>query len=200
MAANAHGAPPRGKGLVREYIEAILVALIAALLIRTFVAQAFRIPSGSMIPTLLVGDQLLVDKVTYRFHLPERGDVIVFKYPGDETRDFIKRIVGLPGDVVEVRAKAVYLNGAPLNERYAFHDALDNMHIIQRDDFGPVTVPPDKYFVMGDNRENSQDSRFWGFLEHDKVIGRAFILYWSRDLDRMFPLGLRWNRFGLLIE
>ncbi len=196
----ANGTQPGGKGLFREYIEAILVALIAALIIRTFVAQAFRIPSGSMIPTLLVGDQLLVDKVTYRFHQPRRGDVIVFKYPGDESRDFIKRIIGLPGDMVEVRAKAVYINGKPLNERYAFHDVLDNMHVILRDDFGPVTVPPDKYFVMGDNRENSQDSRFWGFLERDKVIGRAFILYWSRDVDRMFPLGVRWERFGLLIE
>ena len=196
----AHGTGPGGKGLFREYVEAILVALIAALIIRTFVAQAFRIPSGSMIPTLLVGDQLLVDKVTYRFHPPARGDVIVFKFPGDETRDFIKRVIGLPGDMVEVRSKAVYINGAPLNERYAFHDVLDHIYNIPRDDFGPVTVPPDKYFVMGDNRENSQDSRFWGFLDRDKVIGRAFILYWSRDVDRIFPLGLRWNRFGLLID
>ncbi|MBI5637616.1 MAG: signal peptidase I [Nitrospinae bacterium] len=199
----ANGTQPprqRGKGLLREYIEAILVALIAALLIRTFVAQAFRIPSGSMIPTLLVGDQLLVDKVAYRFRPPARGDIVVFKYPGDESRDFIKRVIGLPGDIVEVRAKAVYINGAPLNERYAFHDAFDHMRIIPRDDFGPVTVPPDKYFVMGDNRENSQDSRFWGFLERDKIIGRAFILYWSRDVDPIFPLGIRWGRFGLLIE
>lgn len=198
--ANGTQPPRQGKGLFREYIEAILVALIAALLIRTFVAQAFRIPSGSMIPTLLVGDQLLVDKVAYRFRPPARGDIVVFKYPGDESRDFIKRIIGLPGDIVEVRARAVYINGAPLNERYAFHDVLDHMHIIPRDDFGPVTVPPDKYFVMGDNRENSQDSRFWGFLERDKVIGRAFILYWSRDVDSFFPLGIRWNRFGRLIE
>ncbi len=195
-----YGTPPRGKGLFREYIEAILVALVAALLIRTFVAQAFRIPSGSMIPTLLVGDQLLVDKVTYHVRPPARGDIIVFKYPGDESRDFIKRIIGLPGDTVEVRARAVYINGAPLSERYAFHDALDHMRIIPRDDFGPAAVPSDKYFVMGDNRENSQDSRFWGFLERDKVIGRAFVLYWSRDVDHIFPLGIRWDRFGLLIE
>ncbi len=190
---------PGGKGIFREYIEAILVALIAALLIRTFVAQAFRIPSGSMIPTLLVGDQLLVDKVAYHFRSPARGDIIVFKYPGDENRDFIKRIIGLPGDTVEVRARAVYINGAPLNEPYAWHDALDDMRIVPRDDFGPVTVPPDKYFMMGDNRENSQDSRFWGFLERDKIIGRAFVLYWSRDGEHIFPFGIRWARFGLLI-
>lgn len=195
-------APLRGKskGLFREYVEAILVAVLITLFVRTFIAQAFRIPSGSMLPTLLIGDQLLVDKLVYRFHQPKRGDIVVFKYPEDESRDFIKRIIGLPGDTIEVRNKTVFLNGAPLDDIWGHHDESDGFRIPVRDDFGPVTVPRGHYFMMGDNRENSQDSRFWGYLEHDKIIGRAFIIYWSRDLRRIFPLDIRWDRLGRLID
>jgi signal peptidase I len=189
------------KSLTREYIEAIALALLLALLIRTFVVQAFRIPSGSMIPTLLVGDQILVDKVAFRFRKPQRGEVIVFKYPGDETRDFIKRIIGLPGEKLEVRNRKVFINDKEMQDgAFAYHEIFDNFRIPPRDDFGPVSVPDKHYFVMGDNRENSQDSRFWGFLEEEKIIGRAFIIYWSRNTDRFFPLEIRLGRFGRLVE
>jgi signal peptidase I len=189
------------KSLTREYVEAIAVALILALMIRTFVVQAFRIPSGSMIPTLLVGDQILVDKMAYHFRKPKRGDVIVFKFPGDESRDFIKRIIGLPGEKLEVRDRRVLINDKPLDDgAYAFHEIFDTFRIPPRDDFGPVTVPDKRYFVMGDNRENSQDSRFWGYLDQDKIVGRAFIIYWSRNTEKIFPLEIRPGRFGRLVE
>ncbi len=189
------------KGFLREYVEALVVALLLALFIRAFVVQAFRIPSGSMIPTLLVGDQILVDKVAYRFRKPMRGDIVVFKYPQDETRDFIKRVIGMPGETLEVRNRKVYINNTLLDDRgYAFHEFFDNFRMPPRDDYGPVVVPQGKYFVMGDNRENSQDSRFWGFLNEDKIVGRAFIIYWSRDIEKYFPLEIRWGRFSRLVE
>lgn len=189
------------KSFFREYAEALVVALLLALFIRTFVVQAFRIPSGSMIPTLLVGDQILVDKLAYRFRSPRRDDVIVFRFPKDETRDFIKRIVGLPGETLEVRNRKVYINNRLLDDTgFAYHELFDNFRIPPRDDFGPVAIPEGKYFVMGDNRENSQDSRFWGFLDADKIIGRAFIIYWSRNMERMFPLEIRFGRFGRIVE
>lgn len=190
----------RKKSLFREYVEALALALIIALLIRSFVVQAFRIPSGSMIPSLLIGDQILVDKVVYKFRKPQRGDIMVFKYPEDETRDFIKRLIGLPGEKLEVRRRVVLINDVPLNDSsYAMHEGDSFMAIHPRDNFGPITIPPGKYFVMGDNRENSMDSRFWGLLDGNKITGRAFIIYWSRDISKSFPLELRWNRFGMLM-
>lgn len=191
------------KSLLREYAEALFLALLLAFFIRTFVVQAFRIPSGSMIPTLLVGDQILVDKLVYKFRLPERGDVMVFKYPEDESRDFIKRLIGLPGDKLEVRNRIVYINDKPLDEAaYAYHEspATEAFHSDLRDNYGPTIIPDKKYFMMGDNRENSQDSRFWGFLDVDKIVGRAFIIYWSRDTSQTFPFALRWGRFGHLMQ
>jgi len=191
------------KSLLREYAEALLLALLLALFIRTFIVQAFRIPSGSMIPTLLVGDQILVDKLVYKFRKPERGDIIVFKFPKDETRDFIKRLIGLPGDKLEVRNRIVYINNKRLNETaYAYHESSrqNEFHLDLQDNFGPALIPEKKYFMMGDNRENSQDSRFWGLLDEDKIVGRAFIIYWSRDISRTFPLALRWDRFGHLMQ
>ena len=191
------------KSLLREYAEALFLALLLALFIRTFVVQAFRIPSGSMIPALLVGDQILVDKLVYKFRLPERGEVMVFKYPEDESRDFIKRLIGLPGDKLEVRNRIVYINDKPLDETaYAYHESpmSDDFHSDLRDNYGPTIIPDKKYFMMGDNRENSQDSRFWGFLDEDKIIGRAFIIYWSRDTSRTFPMALRWDRFAHLMQ
>ncbi len=191
------------KSLLREYAEALFLALLLALFIRTFVVQAFKIPSGSMIPTLLVGDQILVDKLVYKFRKPERGDIMVFKYPEDETRDFIKRLIGLPGDKLEIRNRVVYINDKPLDEAaYAYHESSrqNEFYLDIRDNFGPALIPEKKYFMMGDNRENSQDSRFWGFLDEDKIVGRAFIIYWSRDISRTFPLALRWERFGHLMQ
>ncbi len=193
---------PKEKSLIREYTEAIILALIAALLIRATVVQAFRIPSGSMIPTLLVGDQILVDKLAYKFRKPQRGDIMVFKYPQDESRDFIKRVIGLPGDKLEIKNRKVYINDEPIDEHaYAYHEFADSgANIHPRDQFGPVIVPEKSYFVMGDNRENSMDSRFWGFLDEGNLVGRAFIIYWSRDVKESYPSSIRFSRFGYLIQ
>jgi signal peptidase I len=192
------------KSAVREYFESIVIAVILALFIRTFVVQAFKIPTGSMEENLLIGDHLLVNKFVYgpsasrieRTLLPmgtiSRGEVIVFKFPEQPDRDFIKRVVGLPGETVEMREKKVYINGKALNEPY--------VHFLQqpggqsefsevtsfdvRERYGPVTVPPDHYFVMGDNRDNSQDSRYWGFLPRELVKGKALFIYWSYESGR----------------
>ena len=205
------------KSVAREYLESIAVAVILALFIRTYVVQAFKIPTGSMETNLLIGDHLLVNKEVYspsslpleRVLLPkkpiQRGHVIVFKFPEDPTRDFIKRVIGLPGETVEIKNKAVYINGRKLDEPY--------VHVLEsprdseyaevhprgdgRDNWGPQTVPPGNLFVMGDNRDNSRDSRFWGFLPMDQVKGRALIVYWSYEASRgeFQPTGyLAWIR------
>src|SRR5256712_274979 len=192
------------KSTLREYFESIVIAGILALFIRTFVVQAFKIPTGSMENNLLIGDHLLVNKFIFgptewrleRILLPvkpvKREDIIVFKYPEEPDRDFIKRVIGLPGETVEVREKKVYINGKALDEPYAhylepvatpseFHE-VTSLEI--RDRYGPVTVPPNHYFVMGDNRDNSQDSRYWGFLPREYIKGKALILYWSYEAER----------------
>ena len=211
------------KSILREYFESIVIAVILALFIRTFVVQAFKIPTGSMEENLLIGDHLLVNKFIFgptasrleRMLLPvgtiKRGDVIVFKYPEEPERDFIKRVIGLPGETLEVREKKVYISGKLLDEPY--------VHFIQppgrasefsevtsfdvRERYGPVTVPADQYFMMGDNRDNSQDSRYWGFMPRSYVKGKALFIYWSFDdgsesgagggLSRIFTT-VRWNR------
>ncbi|HWQ68428.1 MAG TPA: signal peptidase I [Patescibacteria group bacterium] len=187
------------KSVFRQYAEAIIIAIILALVIRSFVIQAFKIPSGSMLQTLQVGDHILVNKFLYWFADPQHGDIIVFKYPQDEERDFIKRVVALPGDKVEVREKQVYINDKPLTEPYAIH--LDPATIENpgspRDSFGPVVVAPGQLFMMGDNRDYSMDSRFWGFLDMKKIRGKAFIIYWSWDRERFRP---RWDRIGMLVR
>lgn len=187
------------KSVFRQYAEAIVIAVILALVIRTFVVQAFKIPSGSMLQTLQVGDHILVNKFLYRFTDPQHGDIIVFKYPQDEGRDFIKRVVALPGDKVEVRNKQVYVNDKPLTESYAIH--LDPVTLENpgspRDNFGPIIVAPGQLFMMGDNRDYSMDSRFWGFLDMNKIRGKAFIIYWSWDHERFRP---RWERIGMLVR
>jgi len=194
--------PPK-KTIVREYFESIVIAVILALFIRTFVVQAFKIPTGSMERNLLIGDHLLVNKFVFgpaatdleRLLLPEkpvrRGDIVVFKYPEEPERDFIKRVIGLPGETVEVRAKRVLIDGQRLDEPYVHFSqpppVPDTRHEVTsydvREEYGPVTVPADHYFVMGDNRDNSQDSRYWGFLPGAYVKGKAFILYWSYEAD-----------------
>jgi signal peptidase I len=192
------------KSIVREYFESIVIAVILALFIRTFVVQAFKIPTGSMEENLLIGDHLLVNKFVFgptatrleRAVLPigtlERGDVVVFKYPVEPERDFIKRVVGLPGETIEVREKKVYINGKPFEERYVHFLAppasQSELHEVTsfdvRERYGPVTVPPNQYFVMGDNRDNSQDSRYWGFLPRENVKGKALVIYWSYEAGR----------------
>jgi signal peptidase I len=192
------------KSTIREYFESIVIAVILALFIRTFVVQAFKIPTGSMEENLLIGDHLLVNKFIFapaaspleRTLLPvasiKRGDVIVFKYPEDPERDFIKRVIGLPGETVEVREKKVYINGQALDEPYAHYllpvSTPSEFHEVTsfdvRERYGPVTVPADQYFVMGDNRDNSQDSRYWGFLRRDYVKGKALVIYWSYEAER----------------
>jgi signal peptidase I len=192
------------KSTVREYFESIVVAVILALFIRTFVVQAFKIPTGSMEENLLIGDHLLVNKFVFgptvsgaeRAALPigeiGRGDVIVFKYPVEPERDFIKRVIGLPGETVEVRERTVYVNGSPIEEPYAHYllpastaDYHEVTSFDVRERYGPVTVPPNQYFVMGDNRDNSQDSRYWGFLPRELIKGKALMIYWSYESERV---------------
>ena len=192
------------KSTIREYFESIVIAVILALFIRTFVVQAFKIPTGSMEENLLIGDHLLVNKFIFgptvspleRALLPiadvKRGDVVVFKYPEEPDRDFIKRVIGLPGETLEVREKKVYVNGKALDEPYAHYlqpvASPSEFHEVTsfdvRERYGPVTVPPNQYFVMGDNRDNSQDSRYWGFLPRQNIKGKALIIYWSYQAER----------------
>ena len=212
-AATLHNEKPafKKKGLVREYAESILVAILLALVIRTYMVQAFKIPSGSMEDTLVIGDHLLVSKFIYgtkipftsksivKIRDPRRGDVIVFEYPEDPSKDFIKRVIGTPGDVVEGRAKKVYVNGKLYENPHEVHKEKDIIpkEMNPRDTFGPVTVPADSYFMMGDNRDRSYDSRFWGFVSRDKIKGLAFIKYWSWDREKFRP---RLGSIGRLID
>ena len=198
------------KSSLRENVEAIAIAILLALFIRTFVVQAFKIPSGSMKETLQIGDHILVNKFIYGIKLPfvqktlipikqpRRDDIIVFRYPENPKVDFIKRVVGIEGDVVEVRNKKLYVNDALIDRDYAIHT---DPHIIpavynKRDNFGPVIVPKDSLFVMGDNRDNSKDSRFWGFVNLKAVKGKAFMIYWSWNKNNSQTLlnYVRWDR------
>jgi len=229
VAATGEPSSQAKKSVLREYAEAIIVAMLLAFAIRVFVVQAFKIPSGSMIPTLLIGDHILVSKLSYglqwpsdckvrvsfppvtcyasrtvvAFGEPQRGDVIVFRYPEDEDKDFIKRIVGLPGDTIEIRNKAVYVNGLPFEDR-AYTQRVDpgtiDGAVNPRDNFGPVTVPAQSYFVMGDNRDQSLDSRFWGYVSAQKIKGKAFRIYWSWSGQGAWQQWVRWDRFGKAIR
>jgi len=199
------------KSRLRENIEAIALAVILALFIRTFVVQAFKIPSGSMKQTLLIGDHILVSKFIYGVKLPvigktlipfsepKQGDIIVFKFPEDPEKDFIKRVVAVSGDVVEIRDKKVFINGKMQQYPYGYH--TDPVIIPggnqPRDNFGPITVPPDALFVLGDNRDHSYDSRFWGYVNLSAVKGKAFIIYWSWNKE---DFGVRWTRIGKFLK
>jgi len=216
---------PSTKSIIREYAEALIIAIVLALTIRVFVVQAFKIPSGSMIPTLLIGDHILVSKLAYgiplpkdcefqlsfppltcysstmvmNFDPPKRGDVIVFRYPEDENKDFIKRLIGVPGDVIQIHNKQVIINGERLiDQEYTqrVDPGIIDGRINPRDNLGPLTVPPDSYFVMGDNRDQSLDSRFWGFVKMNKIKGRAFLVYWSWDGQGSWVDWVRWDRIG----
>ena len=228
------------KSTVREYFESIVIAVILALFVRTFVLQAFKIPTGSMENNLLIGDHLLVNKFRYaptdssfeRALLPistiRRGDVLVFKYPVEPDRDYIKRVIGLPGETLELKAKKIYINGMPLDEPYVhfLEEPRRNADLSEvtssdvRENYGPVTVPPNQYFMMGDNRDNSADSRYWGFMPRDYVKGKALLIYWSYESEREdyeddsasatikglasvfmhFFTKTRWDRLGHLIH
>ncbi|HKW02062.1 MAG TPA: signal peptidase I [Vicinamibacterales bacterium] len=202
------------KSVVREYFESLVIAVILALFVRTWVFQAFQIPTGSMEPNLMVGDHLIVNKMIFaptvtgieRAILPDReirrGDIIVFKYPKSPDRDFIKRVIGLPGDRLELHRKQVYINGQPIDQPYA--------HFIQppstsgppkvddvTEEYGPVTVPSGQYFMMGDNRDNSEDSRYWGFMPANYVRGKALFIYFSIDQSKPggnFFSNIQWGR------
>lgn len=204
------------KSIVREYGEAIIIAIILALFIRAFVVQAFKIPSGSMEPTLLVGDHILVNKFIYGIRVPivnkeiiplkspKQFDIVVFRYPNDRTKDYIKRVIGLPLQKVQIINKKIYINDAPLNEPYGYYDDGQRTVPGLRDNFGPVVVPPHSYFVMGDNRDHSHDSRFWGFVDDSDLVGEAFIIYWSWNQEGSFTSDssesyIRWKRFGKLL-
>jgi signal peptidase I len=202
------------KSTLREYFESICIAVILAFFVRTFVVQAFKIPTGSMENNLLIGDHLLVNKFLFAPTLTSlentllpidpirRGDILVFKYPEDPERDFIKRVIGLPGDTLELRNKKVYINSQPLDEPYVRFlfppdeggsSAPDVDDFDVRRTFGPITVPPDQFFMMGDNRDNSQDSRYWGFMPRDYVKGKALFVYFSYGEGG--GLGnIRWSR------
>jgi signal peptidase I len=225
------------KSVAREYLESIVVAVILALFIRTFAIQAFKIPTGSMEENLLIGDHLLVNKLVYSPSFGpledtlfgkraiERGHVVVFKYPDEPERDFIKRVIGLPGETVEIKNKQVYIDGEPLDEPYVQFlypplrpdDPEYGLRVeALRDSWGPKVVPEGQLLVLGDNRDNSRDSRFWGFLPQDQVKGRALIVYWSYEAtkeeyrrtglfqwikDTFSAFGrTRWNRFFHVIQ
>ena len=224
------------KSFYKEWIEPFLIAAVVALFIRQFAVEAFKIPSGSMIPTLDIGDHLLVNKFVYGPRIPftdiriftwkepKRGDIIVFKYPENESKNFIKRVVGLPGDKIEIKKGILFINDQPVQviakgvfrekgqvEIPSYYEkpmlleeqlgAVKHHILYLRDqsgyDFGPKLVPSDSVFVMGDNRDNSQDSRVWGFVKYEKILGRALIIYWSWDGDDRW---VRWERIGTLIR
>ncbi len=199
------------KSVVREYAEAIIIAILIALFIRTFVVQAFKIPSGSMKPTLQIGDHLLVNKFTYGIKIPfirktlipmndpRREDIVVFVYPMDRTKDFIKRVVGIAGDTIEIKDKKIYLNGSPYDDGHGVYtdSILFPASIQPRDNFGPVTVPAEHIFVMGDNRDQSYDSRFWGFVDLKDIRGKAFVIYWSWNKNNK---DVRWSRMGSILH
>jgi signal peptidase I len=194
----------RDQSVVREYFELIAETAVFVFFVMTFVVQAFQIPTGSMEPTLLIGDFLLVNKEIYahaptpleRLLLPRRdlrrGDIVVFKYPNDMSKDYVKRVIGLPGETLEVRDKQVLINGAPIEEKYKVHGDSQvftkrdyyNYEETIRDNYGPVTVPPGHIFAMGDNRDNSSDSRYWGFLPLTYVKGRPWVIYFSYKAER----------------
>lgn len=228
------------KGVLREYVEAIVVAVFIALCLRAFVIEAFKIPTGSMIPTLKIGDHIFVNKFIYGlripytkirfwdFKKPQKGDVAVFIFPLDNSKDYIKRIIGTPGDTIEMRKGVVYVNGEAVEKVAASNrEILEDVpeaekfdlftektggheHFTQYfrydepQDYGPRTVPPNKLFVMGDNRNRSYDSRGWGFVPMANVKGKALFVWLSLDSDNKLPfLGLpriRWERFGKLIR
>jgi signal peptidase I len=203
-----------------DWIKSLAIALVIALFIRAFIVEAFKIPSSSMEDTLLIGDHILVNRFVYGVRMPfsgatiipvgtpKHGDIIVFRYPPKPSIYFIKRCIGTPGDVIEIKNKALFRNGKKINEPYAIHrdkqiyprDTDYQMAKTlsgSRDNFGPIKVPPHSYFMMGDNRDNSYDSRYWGFVPEKNLTGKAFIIYGSWEFS---PFVVRFNRFFRLVH
>jgi len=206
--ANGRGDQPRKKGFLRDTGESILVALVLFLIIRTFAFQAFRIPTGSMEDTLLVGDFLFINKFAYGamvplvnhrlpgYTEPKRGDIIVFRFPQDPRQDYIKRCVAVGGDKVEMRNRRLYVNDRPVEEPFAIYRPSRSGPDMMHENFGPTVVPEGKLFMLGDNRNNSLDSRYWGFVDESLVHGKAWFIYFSWDAEKIFP---RFGRmFGLI--
>jgi signal peptidase I len=193
---------------IKEEIKGILIAVFIALFVRAFFVQAYKIPSGSMEPTLLVGDHLLVLKCAYgimiplvgkylvEYSSPKRGDIIVFVYPRDPKKDFIKRVMALPGERVQIIGRTIYINGKPIRDPWGVWSEND----LLRGNFGPVTVPQGHYFVLGDNRDNSMDSRYWGFVPKSNILGKALIIYWSwnGEAENLWEK-IRWLRIGKIL-
>ena len=170
---------------LKEWVEPIIVAIVLALIIRTFVVQAFKIPTGSMRPTLIEGDRILVSKFIYRFKEPRQGDIIVFKSPEDKKKDFIKRLIGLPGDTVEISNGSILINDKAVDK----DSTIRERYYYNRGDFGKadqaIKVPDDVYYALGDNSISSRDSRYWGFLPKKYLIGKAFLIYWPPNRIRL---------------
>jgi len=233
--------PAGHKGAFREWIESLAFTIIFVLIFTSYIAQATQVPTESMKPTILVGDHFFLDKISFpanypaaiRHYLPHRSiqrlDIIAFKSPTDGNIPFVKRVIGLPGEAVEVRHKAVYINGTKLDEPYKIHvdsttyssDPWTPEELKVRDNYGPIVVPADSFFVMGDNRDNSNDSRYWGFVRWEEIIGKPLFVYWSYEnpepytpIDKTFREMLddyllvamhffdrtRWFRFGTMIQ
>ncbi|PKN20357.1 MAG: signal peptidase I [Deltaproteobacteria bacterium HGW-Deltaproteobacteria-6] len=204
------------KSKVQEYIEAIIIAILIAVVIRTFIIQAYKIPSRSMVPALLVGDHLLVNKFIYGVKIPvirrilipvtdpQKGDIIVFIYPHDRSKDYIKRVIGVSGDKIEIKNKNIFINDRPYKDAFGIYsDHVTYPAMMQpRDNFGPVVVPKGSLFVMGDNRDESADSRFWGFVDLRDVEGKALVIYWSWNSEEQDNLlkKIRWDRLGNLLH
>ncbi len=194
---------------VKDWIESIVIALIIAMFIRTFFVQAFKIPSSSMVPTLLVGDHLLVNKFIYGTHIPftdkiiwkirkpKRGDILVFKCPIEPDKYYVKRVIGLPGETIEIKNKVVYINGKKIHDPWGIHKdpIIYPREMNPRDNFGPYKIPPNNYFVMGDNRDESFDSRFWGPVAYKYIRGTPIIIYFSWNSKADWLHKIRWNRF-----
>jgi signal peptidase I len=222
---SAESTPAPTKSIVREYVESLTVALVLALIIRTFFLQSYLIPSGSMEPTLLVGDHIMVNKLSFGLRMPEsifgfvipgittghyvfhlepieRGETVVFVFPPDRTKDFIKRVVAVAGDTIEVKHGHLWVNGAAVPDPHAHFELPDDARATNgnpRDNYGPVTVPQGKLFAMGDNRDVSWDSRYWGFVDDNDVEGRPLFIYWSWDSDDPSLSSIRWRRFGMTV-
>ena len=205
------------KGVFREYAEAFVIAFVIALLIRTFLIQAFKIPSSSMEPTLLVGDHILVSKFIYgiripyigkkflTFHKPGRGDIVVFVYPEDPKKDFIKRVIATEREEIQIKDRKIFIDGKVIEDPWGVYRERDGplvpSYLRPKDNYGPRLVPSNSLFVMGDNRDNSQDSRYWGFVDLSAVKGKAFIIYFSYNKKAMDLLNkVRWGRFGKLLR
>lgn len=220
---------------MREWVESLASTVVFVLIFTTFIAQATQVPTPSMVPTIFVGDHFFLDKIAFPGNFPQavrgwlprrhihRGDIIAFRPPpkAGMTTPFVKRVIGTPGDTIEVRNKVVFLNGKALDEPYKIHTLSSNGGISVGDNYGPVTVPADQFFVMGDNRDNSNDSRFWGFVDRDSIIGKPLFVYWSYASTTPYESGerswsdiatdyvsvaqhffsrTRWFRFGTMVK